>query len=103
MADSLLHILDQSRRRPDSFKPRQVRQYLSMRLQEQSSSWQVAHVNSCFTRRVTAIRWHPRLQQSVAYGTHAGDIMLWDYTKLATDCPKIEGIGMGNGCITEMR
>lgn len=39
-----------------------------------------------------------------AYGTHAGDILLW---KCATpgyeSSPMIKGIGMGYGCITEMR
>lgn len=39
----------------------------------------------------------------VAYGTHAGDIALWDYKKPYKDCPTINGVGMGYGCITEMR
>lgn len=29
--------------------------------------------------------------------------MLWNYTRPATDSPMIHGIGMGYGCITEMR
>lgn len=102
-SQNLVHLLDSARRRPDGFVPQQTRRCLSERLREESSHWQVAHVNSCFTRRVTSLRWHPTLPQSVAYGTHAGDVVLWDYTKPVTDSPKIEGIGMGYGCITEMR
>ena len=105
-SENLFQLLEKSRRcSPGGFGSQQVRGCLSWRLREQSSQWQVAHVNSCFTRRVTSLRWHPCLLNTVAYGTHAGDIVLWDYNKPepATGWPKIEGVGMGYGCITEMR
>ena len=67
-------------------------------------SWKVSHTASSFTRRVTNIKWHPIYSDSVvACGTFGGDIILWDYKKCFTDCPIIRGIGMGYGCITEMR
>lgn len=102
-SENLVGLIDSARRRSDGFVPRLTRRCLARRLREECSHWQVAHANSCFTRRVTCLRWHPTLPQSVAYGTHAGDIVLWDYTKPATDSLKIEGLGMGDGCITEMR
>lgn len=80
-----------------------TRSCLEWRLKEQCSRWEVVHANSCFTRRVTCIRWHPLHPETVAYGAHSGDIVLWNYGKPALECPKIQGIGVGYGCITEMR
>ena len=99
----LTELLDASRRNSSGHDLKQVRASLGWRLRDNCTRWQVTNINSCFTRRVTSIRWHPWHPEKVAYGTHAGDIMLWNYTKPATDSLKIEGVGMGHGCITEMR
>ena len=81
-----------------------VRTCLGRRLENQCSSWKVVHTASSFTRRVTAIRWHPVHPDVIAYGTHGGDVHLWRFSKPCTeDDPMIKGVGMGYGCITEMR
>lgn len=103
MAENLVHLLDSVKRSSGVHGQRQTRTCLRWRLKERCSRWQVAHVNSCFTRRVTCLRWHPIHPEVVAYGAHSGDIVLWNYTKPASDSPKIEGLGMGYGCITDMR
>lgn len=95
--------LESSKRISGELRGQRACSYLEWRLKEESSRWKIAHTNSCFSRRVTALRWHPVHPRTVAYGTHSGDILLWDYAKSGSECPKIEGIGMGDGCITEMR
>lgn len=102
---NLVNVLTSSCGSGNLDRSKRIKSYLEWRLKESCSEWQVAHTNSCFSRRVTCLRWHPTHPETVAYGTHAGDIVLWDYAKhqAAEESPKIEGIGMGNGCITEMR
>ena len=39
----------------------------------------------------------------VAFGAHSGDILLWHYNRPNVQDPIISGVGMGYGCITEMR
>ncbi len=82
---------------------KRIRSCLGGILEDQCSKWTVAHTASCFKRRTTCIRWHPQHPYVTAYGTHGGEILLWDHTKPLEESPKIEGIGMGYGCITEMR
>ena len=87
-------------------KDRQQRytKFLGRKLADECHSWAVSHAASSFANRVTNIKWHPVHSDSVvAYGTFGGDITLWDYRKHFADCPIIRGIGMGYGCITEMR
>ena len=102
-SENLVDVLHSARRGPCVLASQKVWGCLGWRLKESCSRWQVVHTNSCFTRRVTCLRWHPQHRETVAYGTHAGDIVLWNYNKPSTECPKIEGLGMGYGCITEMR
>lgn len=102
-SENLVELLHLAKRGPGVLASRKVCSCLGWRLKDSCSQWQVAHTNSCFTRRVTCLRWHPQNRETVAYGTHAGDIVLWNYNKPATECPKIEGLGMGYGCITDMR
>lgn len=103
MSSNLVQLLGASRRSFEGHDSKKIRVSLEWHLRDNFSCWQVTNINSCFSRRVTSLRWHPWHPEKVAYGTHGGDIVLWNCTQPATDCPKIEGIGMGNGCITEMR
>ena len=100
---SVVDVLESTIHTSSDLRRQRARSYLEWRLKEECSRWEIAHTNSSFSRRVTSLRWHPVHPQTVAYGTHSGDILLWDYTKAGSECPKIEGIGMGDGCITEMR
>ena len=103
MSGNLVGVLSASRSSVNGHDAKRVRASLEWRLRDRYSRWQVAHINSCFSRRVTSLRWHPWHPEEVAYGTHAGDIVLWNYAKPPRDCPTIEGLGYGDGCITEMR
>ena len=103
MSLNLAVVLSTSERSVNGHHFKQIRSCVEWRLKNSCSRWQVTNINSSFTRRVTSIRWHPWHPDKVAYGTHGGDIVLWDYTMPVTESPKIEGIGMGYGCITEMR
>lgn len=102
-SESVVDVLESTKLVPGNLERRRTRSCLEWRLKEQCSGWEVVHASGCFTRRVTCMRWHPLHPETVAYGAHSGDIVLWNYRKLALECPKIEGIGMGYGCITEMR
>lgn len=68
-----------------------------------SQHWKVYKTASPFTRRVTCARWHPQYPDVVAFGAHSGDILLWHYDSPSVNDPVIKGVGMGYGCITEMR
>lgn len=102
-SSNLAGILSASRRNANGHDAREIRNSLGHRLKNSLSRWEVVHINSSFTRRITTLRWHPWHPQKVAFGTHSGDIVLWEYTKPPGECPKIEGLGYGDGCITEMR
>ena len=80
-----------------------VRDCLSQRFLRLSSHWTVYRTASPFTRRVTALQWHPTYNDVVAVGSHGGDILLWKYDKPGPTDPQIKGVGMGYGSITEMR
>ena len=102
---NLLHLVQSIQLAEDPAKhhSRRIRSCLGWRLEDQCSRWTVAHTANSFTKRVTAIRWHPIHPDTVAFGTHGGFILLWKFTKPAIECPEIEGTGVGHGCITEMR
>lgn len=102
-SENIVDVLEATKRVPGHFGWRKAGDYLEWRLRAQCTSWEVVHTNSCFSRRVTSIRWHPVHPEAVAYGCHSGDVVLWNYTKPAEESPKIQGVGMGYGCITEMR
>ena len=73
------------------------------RFLDNSQYWKVYKTASPFTRRVTCARWHPHYSDVVAFGAHSGDIVLWHYDRPEVTDPVISGVGMGYGCITEMR
>ena len=67
-------------------------------------AWSVLRATDRFSRRVTCVEWHPDPRfhdKAVAFGTHGGDILLWNFEELERN-QTIEGVGYGFGAITQM-
>lgn len=79
-----------------------LRDHLKQRFVEDAATWTVHRTLSPFTRRVTAIEWHPVYHNVVAFASHGGDVQLWSYEDQSRS-RKIEGLGFGYGCITAMK
>ena len=89
-----------------------VRSCLGDRFLSHSSQWTVYRSDAPFKRRVTCLEWHPTYHNAVAFGSHAGDILLWKYeafnpsglvTTPDSTNSLIEGVGYGFGSITSMK
>lgn len=51
---------------------------MSEKFVEESKKWHVFRTASCFNRRVTCIEWQPDYPHLVAFGSHGGDIQLFN-------------------------
>ena len=71
-------------------------------VEEAASSWCVRETLSPFTRRVTALEWHPVCHNVVAFASHGGDIQLWNYDDPSRNV-FVRGLGYGYGCVTSMK
>lgn len=88
-----------------------VRSCLGDRFLSHSSQWTVHRSDAPFKRRVTCVEWHPIYHNAVAFGSHAGDILLWKYeanssglvTTSDSSNSLLEGIGYGFGSVTSMK
>ena len=87
-----------------------ARSFLGDKFLSLSSQWTVYRADSPFQRRVTCLDWHPTYTNAVAFGSKAGDVLLWKYEDLTQDLssgnsssPLIQGIGYGYGSITSMK
>ena len=94
----------------DSTNHLRARSFLGDKFLSHSSQWAVYQSNSPFKRRVTCLDWHPTYTNAVAFGSKAGDVLLWKYEDQAQDLspknpssPLIEGLGYGYGSITSMK
>ena len=79
-----------------------LRRCLKQRFVEEASSWNVHKSLSHFSRRVSALEWHPVYHNVVAFASHGGGIHLWHYEDSSRD-RTIRGLGYGYGCITAMK
>lgn len=79
-----------------------LRNCLKQRFVKDAVKWRVHKSLSPFTRRVTAVEWHPTYHNTVAFASHGGDIHLWNYDDRSRDL-NIRGLGYGFGCITAMK
>lgn len=104
---SILQALGATNVYPHSFQLARARSYVENSARERflstSQHWKVYRTASPFTRRVTCVKWHPRYPDVVAFGAHSGDILLWNFDRPNVSDPVIKGVGMGYGCITEMK
>ena len=79
-----------------------MRSCLRERFIKSSTYWSIYKVLSPSTRRVTCLEWHPTYHNSVAYGCHSGDILLWNLEDPNRN-QFIKGLGYGYGAITSMK
>ena len=79
-----------------------LRNSLKQRFVEEAASWSVRKTLSPFTRRVTALEWHPVYHNMVAFASHGGDIQLWNHEDPSRNV-FVRGLGYGHGCITSMK
>ena len=79
-----------------------LRNCLKQKFLEEAAAWSVNKTFSPFTRRVTALEWHPVYHNVVAFASHGGDIQLWNFDDSSRNV-FVRGLGYGYGCITSMK